>query len=103
MMGVQYDLFWRLNPRRLKPFLKSYELRIENKRDMVNFHAWINNLYMGQMIASMFNKGEKYFEEPIDLNVKEEKIDEPKVNPEAVKFSAMAMMFNKQFEERGDG
>lgn len=43
-IGITYDVFWHLNPKKLEPFVKSYE----NKKKIRDEEMW----YMGQYIMS---------------------------------------------------
>ena len=44
MIGVPYDLFWHLNPRKLKAFAMAYARRRQEQLD----DMW----YMGQLVAA---------------------------------------------------
>lgn len=56
MMGVDYELFWKLNPKTLQPFIKAFELEEERK----DVWAWQQGLYIQVAVASNFNKEVKY-------------------------------------------
>lgn len=74
-LGVDYDLFWHLSPKKLETFIKSYKI----KREMLDEQMW----YMGQYIMSALDStvcnafrkrsasGGKYFEKPIFYNLEE--------------------------------
>ena len=57
-MGIDYDLFWKLNPHKLEPFLKAREIKMKRK----NEEMWLQGMYI-------FNaaKAQNYLEEPIKL------------------------------------
>lgn len=67
-IDVPYELFWHLNPTKLKPFFKAFE----NKRKMRDEEQW---MYWGTygmsalstIVAHAFSKGSqaKYIEEPL--------------------------------------
>lgn len=59
-IGVDYDLFWGLNPKSLTPFVKAFSLR-QKYDDVV---AWNHGKYIQLAIASNFTKGAKYPEAP---------------------------------------
>jgi len=61
MIGVDYDLFWSLNPKSFQPFVKAFQLRQEYD-DMV---AWLNGMYVKRAIASSLNKEAKYPNHPM--------------------------------------
>jgi hypothetical protein len=56
MIGVDYDLFWKLNPKSLEPFIKAFSLK-QKYDDTV---AWYSGMYVKMAIASSFNKNAKY-------------------------------------------
>jgi hypothetical protein len=56
MIGVDYDLFWKLNPKSLEPFIKAFSLK-QKYDDTV---AWYSGMYVKMAIASSFNKSAKY-------------------------------------------
>jgi len=56
MIGVDYDLFWTLNPKSLSPFIKAFKLR----REYDSALAWELGVYVKLAITSSFNKGSKY-------------------------------------------
>ena len=80
-IGVPYELFWRLNPTKLKPFYTAFE----NKRKMRDEENW---LYWGTygisaftvVLANAFSKNSqaKYVEKPIyqQLTNKSEQLTE---------------------------
>lgn len=60
-MGVDYDLFWSLNPKSLQPFIKAFEL--QKKQD--DYNAWLNGMYVQHAVASVLNGSKsKYPREP---------------------------------------
>lgn len=63
MMGVDYELFWTLNPKTLSPFIRAFELK-ELYDDRM---AWLQGVYVKTAIVSAMNKECKYFEEPISI------------------------------------
>lgn len=67
-IGVPYDLFWHLNPTKLKPFYTAFE----NKRKIRDEENWLTwGTYAMSMfsviLANAFNKNSqaKYIENPI--------------------------------------
>lgn len=67
MIGVPYEIFWHLNPTKLKPFEKAYELKIEARQNSMNLEAWLNGLYNQNAIASIMGKNTKYPTKPIEI------------------------------------
>lgn len=66
-MHVPYDVFWHLNPRKLKPFEKAYEMELEGKQNAMNLEAWLNGLYNQNAVASIFSKSARYPKKPFEL------------------------------------
>lgn len=60
MLGVDYELFWELNPKSLSPFIKAFEL----KREVDDIKAWEQGLYIQMAIASCLDKDFKYPKRP---------------------------------------
>lgn len=61
MIGVDYDLFWTLNPKSLSPFIKAFSLRQKYDDAM----AWQAGVYVRMAIASSFSKDVKYPNKPL--------------------------------------
>lgn len=66
MMGVDYELFWTLNPKSLSPFIKAFSLSEER----VDRMAWINGAYIRMAVGSLLSKNNKYPDQPL-FGVKE--------------------------------
>ena len=66
-MHVPYELFWHLNPRKLKPFEKAYEMEMESRQSATNLKAWLDGLYIQNAVASVFSKSAKYPKKPFEL------------------------------------
>jgi hypothetical protein len=94
MMGVDYELFWKLNPKSLSPFVKAFSLKQKYQDTM----AWQSGQYIKLAITSSFNKESKYPNKPF-MSVEKEK---PAVcDSEAIKsrmFSQMEIL-NKRFRK----
>jgi len=59
--GVPYELFWHLNPTKLKPFKIAYQKQLDQKNQL----AWIQGQYNLLAIGSVFNgKKCKYPKKP---------------------------------------
>ena len=98
-MGVDYHLFWQLNPRRLQPFVKAYQEEQKAQLERANFAAWLSGIYVTHSIAASLGENARYPEKPIDLYETEEELESRKAR-EAELFSAYVDMFNKNFESR---
>lgn len=88
--GVPYELFWHLNPTKLKPFRLAYE----HKLAADNHSAWLNGMYIQAAIGAAMSKSTKYPKAP--FGSKEEAQDASKESAEiaAKKFDAWTKIFN---------
>lgn len=71
-IGLDLKMFWRLNPRRMKPFLDLFEQKQREDRDRLNFHAYMTGVYVRDAISACFGKNSKYPSTPYDLRSQEE-------------------------------
>lgn len=95
MIGVDYDLFWTLNPKSMKPFVKAFELKQEHENQI----AWLQGMYIRLAIISAFNKESKYPNKPL---TDEKKKAKPKLSPaEEIKQKMFRQMqiINSRFEK----
>lgn len=67
MYGVPWDVFWKLNPKKLKIFERNYEKGIEIQQARMNLNAWLNGLYVQNAVASVFSKSARYPKKPFDM------------------------------------
>lgn len=61
MMGVDYDLFWTLNPSSLEPFIKAFKLR----QEYIDTLSWSMGQYVQLAVASIMDSKVKYPEKPV--------------------------------------
>ena len=80
-IGVDYNVFWSLNPRLLKPFVKAYEL----KRKMEDEKMWMMGMYVENavFVAVEHNLAgrkakNKYMEKPLLQDIKSDNSEKPK-------------------------
>lgn len=66
-MGVAYETFWHLNPRKMKPIEKAYEMKMEARQNQMNLEGWLDGLYIQNAIASVMSKNAKYPKKPFDM------------------------------------
>lgn len=78
-VGVPWELFWHLNPKKLQAFNEAHKLQIEEIDAMV--HSWVGAYGISAIttsIAKCFSKNSKaeYIEKPImaDLTTEETKV-----------------------------
>ena len=101
MIGVPYELFWKLNPRKLKPFEAAYKMKLDREQDMINAKAWVNGLYVQMAIGSCFSKNSKYPESPLGMG-KEEQPEKKEIESsnKAGLFLTWALKYNENFENK---
>jgi len=66
-MHVPYELFWKLNPKKLEPFQKAAEMEQKAMQNRLNLTAWVNGVYIQHAVASCFSKSAKYPQKPLDI------------------------------------
>lgn len=94
MMGVDYDLFWTLNPKSLSPFVKAFDL----KQKYDDTLAWKQGAYIKVAIASALDKNAKYPEKPFSM-----KNENVVMTPQQIKEKMMATaeIINTRLTEGG--
>lgn len=98
-MGLDMNLFWRLNPRRMKPFFKTFEQSQREERDRMNSSAYLTGVYVRDAIASCLAKNARYPEKPRDLRTPEE-IAEWQMSDEYVEQQRLIQKWNNMENER---
>jgi hypothetical protein len=66
-MGISYETFWHLNPKKMKPIEKAYEMKMESQQAQMNLEAWLDGLYVQNAVASVLAKNAKYPKKPFEL------------------------------------
>lgn len=103
MIGVDYDRFWHLTPKRLQPFIEAYKRQREHEADAfrakANFSAWLQGIYFAKAISVCFSKNDRYYDRPVDLNASSDDTDDEN-NIDRIKFELWANEFNKNFREK---
>lgn len=94
MIGVDYDLFWTLNPKSLSPFIKAFEL----KQDYDDELAWRLGAYVKVAITSSLGDS-NYPEQPFS-----KKRTKKYMTPDEIKEKMMvnAEIINARLEAKGD-
>lgn len=102
-IGVPYDLYWHLNPRKLKPFEKAYK----NKQEIADRQAYTQAMYfMSALDATVCNaflwrrKGEKaheFLKEPFSVSNSVE-AQEAKMQKQRELFAAQLVAMQANFE-----
>ncbi len=91
-MEIDYNTFWRLNPKLVKIHAKVFKNKQEEKRATINFNAWLHGIYMRDAIASCLSKSATYPDKPIELTAKKLSAKE-----NAELFSDFASAWNTKF------
>lgn len=92
-IGISYELFWHLNPRKIKPFYEAYKIQMKS----LEYRKWIEGIYTARAIASNF--GEKFPEEPLEFyNFDEQELSEQKIKEERKKLIESLKVMQTNFE-----
>lgn len=93
MIGVDYELFWTLNPKSLSAFIKAFSLKQKYDDAM----AWQAGMYIKLAIASSLGKDNKYPKKPFLENESEQK----PMSQEEIKrrFMIHAQLINSKFRK----
>lgn len=75
-VGIDYRLFWHLNPTKIKPFFEADKIRFKNKMSDMETSAYVNGIYVAKAIGACLSKNGKYPEKILgifDLDKQKEK------------------------------
>lgn len=110
-IGVPFEIFWSLNPRKLKPFYEAYRLRIKDQNQMFYIQGQYTLSALMATVGNLFlKKGHKpneYPKEPLDifaekrLVIEENMTDEQK-KKETEKLFGMLAGMQEKFEKHKD-
>lgn len=100
-VGVDYDLFWKLNPKSLQPFFEAYKEKQEDELDKLNFQGWLNGVYIQRAIGSALSKKNKYFSEPINIKGGQKLNPQEKYEDIKNRFVSKAKRHNKNLRKGG--
>ena len=94
------NIFWSLNPKRLKAWQRHYEFREQLRRDDEDYRAWLHGQYILSAIgAAVDGKKCPYPTEPFSVAQRREEQEEASQYA-ADRFKAFAMAFNEGFRKR---
>lgn len=92
-IGVSYELFWHLNPAKLKPFKTAFENK-RKLRDEENWLSWGNYgmSALAVVLSSAFSKNSqvKFMEKPVFSFAKEQQT--PMTNEEKIRKTEQLFM-----------
>ncbi len=104
-MNVPYDLFWKLNPRKLMAFLKADQKKQQQRYN----EMWLLGLHVASALdatvcnAMPFTKRKrkgKYFEEPIRVTPKTEEEKKAEEEQALQRFLGFAGAFENDVKKR---
>lgn len=95
-IGVEYDVFRHLNPKKLNAFSEAYKMRMKELDSLV--HAWVGNYGISALcvsIANCFNKtsNAKYIKNPIMSDLLNAELNGSKVLTEEEKRKKTENLF----------
>lgn len=110
-MGVPYDLYWYGDPFAVGYYITAYDLEIEEKRNTVDFTAWLTGAYVHEAVNASLatalskNSRVKYPKEPHSI-VEERKKKTVKREAAVVaafdEFAGLAAMYNARLKKNSE-
>lgn len=99
-MGVDYNTFWTLNPKKLMPFITAYNEKRQDEANWADYVAWLHGLYTLEAITSILPKSKvKYPEQPRSMPKRSE---EEAFERKKKKLEAAVEAFNAGFKTKKD-
>ena len=87
---MPYELFWHLNPAKLKPFKMAYQKKLVQD----DYHAWLQGIYIRTAVGSvMDHKKCRYPVRPMSMEEKESALSGEE------KFLLWIDEFNRRFDQ----
>lgn len=105
--GCSYELFWHLNPKKLKPFAEAKQKEIDNNFENIKIASHQTGLYIRYAVASVFGSAE-YPEVPFGTEETAEeqwqgsndKDKGAKTLTDAEKFEMWMIVHNQQLKQK---
>lgn len=94
-IGIDYRLFWHLNPTKLKPFAEADELKQKNKLKEQELISYMHNIYTLRAIGACLSKKSKYPEKPLNILASDKKQDK-ELTEDEIKRQREALILNLQ-------
>lgn len=94
--GVSESQFWSMNPRRLAPYVRADELRLERQ----NRVAWLCGAYVRDAIASCLCRGATYPDQPVRVTPMSEREKEEAAEAERKKALAFFRQLESSFRRK---
>ena len=92
LIGVDYNVFWELNPKTLKPFHKAFVLG----QELDDANAWSSGLYIRMAIASVMDSKSKYPEKPFHSKYVKKPMTQEEIKE---RFLDTVELINKNFKK----
>lgn len=73
-VGIDYSLFWTLSPKKIKPFFKANDLRLERESIQRDTLAWLTGQYVMIGVSKLFSKTVEYPSHPFSLQKQQEQV-----------------------------
>jgi len=98
-IGIDYKLFWHLNPTKLKPFREAYKIQTRLHREELEALAYGIGVYTARAVALIGGKS-KFPDKPLGFFGTEELKNEGQQGfTDAEKFNMWAMQYGKSHNE----
>ena len=97
-IGLGYEEFWHMNPAKLEPYIKVYELSKQRRLEEINLQSYLTGIYFTHALGCVFSRGNRYPEAPLDLFSKQVSPEE-RAQQEAEIFKAYVREYNLQFRK----
>lgn len=99
-MGVDYNTFWTLNPKKLMPFITAYNEKRQDEANWADYVAWLHGLYTLEAIASVLPKSKVKY--PTRPKSEPRSSEEEEFERKKKKLKAAIEAFNAGFKTKKD-
>lgn len=99
-IGISEELFWSLNPRRLKPYIKAEQIRMEKSNRMLYYQGIYVRDALLSTVGNMFSKGKpmEYPSEPYRITPRSEEEEEQEKIRQTKELFARLKVMQDNFE-----
>ena len=94
-IGISEEQFWRMNPRKLRPYVEAEKGKYENRMKEQEMVAHMHNLYTARAIGSCFSKNSKYPDKLLNI-FDFDKENDGELSENEIKRQREALMLNLQ-------
>lgn len=107
-IGVEYSLFYSLNPVKIGYFIEAYVQKQEVELDKIYLETWLSGQYILAALGTVLGESD-YPKEPLTVEQtkkeeQQEAVEEKikiKNEVDAIKFAEFAEAFNRDFRNKG--